>query len=141
MAARVLVFGTFDLLHPGHISFLREASAFGAVTVALTPDELITTYKGAAPVNDYHKRERRLRQLSLVTDVISADKSPNTYHILKKNKPTMVLLGYDQQVMAKQLLSRIREYGPAISIAVAHPYRDNVYRSSLLRAASTKKIS
>ncbi|MFA5954504.1 MAG: adenylyltransferase/cytidyltransferase family protein [Patescibacteria group bacterium] len=138
MEKKVLIFGTFDLLHPGHLSFLKEAGDIGSVVVALTPDALLVTYKGRPAVNPYAVRKRRLERLTWVQEVVSADAIPNTYSILMRVKPEVILLGYDQGHLAKQLTTRIREYHLKIDIVIARPYRASIYRSSLFRVPMIK---
>lgn len=59
---RVLVLGAFDLLHWGHIRFLKSAQAFGFVHVGLSTDGFLEETK-RRPVVPYVDRERMLREL------------------------------------------------------------------------------
>jgi cytidyltransferase-like protein len=47
---KVLVTGSFDMLHSGHIKFLKEASRFGELFVGIGSDFSIEKYKGHPPV-------------------------------------------------------------------------------------------
>ena len=48
---RVITFGTFDVLHIGHIRLLKRARTFGShLIVGLSSDELNISKKGRAPV-------------------------------------------------------------------------------------------
>ena len=50
---RVLTYGTFDLLHYGHINLLKRAKALGDyLIVALSTDEFNAT-KGKVAFHDY----------------------------------------------------------------------------------------
>ncbi|MFA7286603.1 MAG: adenylyltransferase/cytidyltransferase family protein [Patescibacteria group bacterium] len=141
MRKRVLVFGTFDVLHPGHVRFLTAAAKFGSVMVALTPDTLVTTYKGRPPVNSYSVREGRLRDMAVVTDVVAADNTPNTYDIIEKLRPEVLVLGYDQTGLRATITKKLSETEISASIRMIEAYRSDVYRSSRLRALAEKTIS
>ena len=66
---KVFVSGCFDLLHSGHVAFLREASQFGDVFVGLGSDKTIYDLKGRRTVNSEDERKYMLESLSCVYDV------------------------------------------------------------------------
>jgi rfaE bifunctional protein nucleotidyltransferase chain/domain len=68
----VLVGGCFDLLHFGHISFLKQAKALGDyLVVALESDENVRRMKGdARPIHTQTQRKEMLEALSVVDEVI-----------------------------------------------------------------------
>ncbi len=53
---KVVVGGTFDLLHKGHRHLLMEADAVGEVKVGLTSDDMAEKTKGVK-VEEYEKRK------------------------------------------------------------------------------------
>ncbi|MBP3389516.1 MAG: glycerol-3-phosphate cytidylyltransferase [Clostridia bacterium] len=67
---RVLTYGTFDLLHYGHIRLLQRAKALGDyLIVALSTDEF-NALKGKAAFHDYETRKRMLEAIRYVDLVI-----------------------------------------------------------------------
>ena len=62
--------GTFDLLHAGHIAFLRRCAELGRVVVSLNTDEFISAYKGRPPVMSYSEREAVLLGCRYVDEVV-----------------------------------------------------------------------
>ena len=69
---RVLVGGCFDLIHYGHIVFLKEARKQGDyLIVALESDDNVKKYKGEnRPVHKQSERAEMLRSLRMVDEVI-----------------------------------------------------------------------
>jgi FAD synthetase len=69
----VLVGGCFDLLHYGHISFLKQAKALGEyLIIALESDENVKRMKGdARPIHTQTQRKEMLESLSCVDEVIA----------------------------------------------------------------------
>ncbi len=65
-----MVSGCFDLLHSGHIAFLKEAAQFGRLIVALGSDETIVRLKGHAPVMGQDERKFMLDAVSCVHETI-----------------------------------------------------------------------
>jgi cytidyltransferase-like protein len=66
---KVFVSGCFDMLHSGHVAFLKEASAFGEVYIGLGSDETIQELKGRATINSEEERLYMLSALACVTSV------------------------------------------------------------------------
>ena len=67
---RVLTYGTFDLLHFGHIRLLQRAAALGDyLVVALSTDEF-NEEKGKASFYDYKTRKEMLEAIRYVDLVI-----------------------------------------------------------------------
>lgn len=69
----VLVGGAFDILHPGHLTFLKKAKKQGDYLVLiLESDETIKKNKGEdRPVNSQKKRAKALENLGIVNKIIS----------------------------------------------------------------------
>ncbi len=67
---RVITYGTFDLLHYGHINLLRRAKKYGDyLIVALSTDEF-NNKKGKKSYFDYQKRKALLEAIRYVDLVI-----------------------------------------------------------------------
>ncbi|MFN0215074.1 MAG: adenylyltransferase/cytidyltransferase family protein [Saprospiraceae bacterium] len=69
MNKKVFVTGCFDLLHSGHVAFLREASQSGDLYVCIGSDENVKNLKGRYPVNNQHERLYMLDSLACVAEV------------------------------------------------------------------------
>lgn len=68
---RVITYGTFDLLHYGHINLLRRARALGDyLVVALSTDEFNWNEKGKKCYFSYEQRKALLESIRYVDLVI-----------------------------------------------------------------------
>ncbi|TAL20672.1 FAD synthase [Patescibacteria group bacterium] len=95
---RVVAFGVFDLLHPGHLRFLEQARKLGTeLVVVVTRDARARREKGRAPVLSEMERLSMVRALKCVDRAILGDK-PGVNLILRRLKPEMIALGHDQQI-------------------------------------------
>jgi rfaE bifunctional protein nucleotidyltransferase chain/domain len=67
--------GCFDLLHPGHVHYLREARSLGdALVVALNSDRSVRVLKGEGrPILNEQERAEVIAALEVVTYVIIFD--------------------------------------------------------------------
>ena len=65
---KVMVTGCFDLLHSGHVAFLKEAARLGEVYVCIGNDANVFQLKGRYPVNPESERKYMIEALSGVTE-------------------------------------------------------------------------
>jgi cytidyltransferase-like protein len=66
---KVFVSGCFDILHSGHIAFLKEASQYGELYVGLGSDKTVSDLKGRTTINSEEERLYMLEALSCVHQV------------------------------------------------------------------------
>ncbi|HNV94079.1 MAG: FAD synthase [Candidatus Methanofastidiosum methylothiophilum] len=92
---KVLIAGNFDVIHPGHIYFLTEASKLGEVTVVVARDETIKKFKGRAPIFNENERKLILENLKMIKKVILGDQKDFFTPVLLE-KPDIIFLGPDQ---------------------------------------------
>jgi len=92
MAKKVLIFGTFDLLHEGHKFFLKEAEKYGKVTIMVAPGETVYKFKKRHPIYSQSQRIEALRSLGYE----ALAESPDPWQDVLKEKPDIIVLGYDQ---------------------------------------------
>ncbi len=130
---KVLVFGVFDGLHEGHKFLFREALKHGdKLIVALTPDELVLMAKGHLPKFSFEERVEHLKNADHISEVIVGDAQFSSWHILDKVQPDVIVLGYDQKELEKDLARHIKEHGLDFKIYVASPFEPDKYHSSLI---------
>ena len=96
MKKRVMCFGTFDIIHPGHIKFLESVRNLGdELFVVVSRDERRAALQGKAPVHTQAERILVLTALSAVTEAVAGNKS-DILVVIKKLKPAIIALGHDQ---------------------------------------------
>ena len=82
-----------DLMHPGHINILEEASKYGKVIVGLLTDKAIASYK-RLPFLTFEQRKIVISNMKQVYKVVpqeTLDYRPN----LEKIRPDIVVHGDD----------------------------------------------
>ena len=68
MQKKVLVSGCFDLLHSGHIAFLKSAAKYGDLYVCIGSDKTIYNLKGRYPVITQDERKYMIESLACVKE-------------------------------------------------------------------------
>jgi len=93
---RVITYGTFDLLHYGHINLLRRAKALGDyLIVALSTDEFNQNLKAKKNYFDYQTRELMLDAIRYVDLVIPEENWEQKPDDIKLYKVDMFVMGND----------------------------------------------
>lgn len=87
--------GTFDLLHPGHVNFLRQCAQYGEVIVSLNTDEFIEAYKGKPPVMTFDERKAVLMGLESVSHVIENTGGADSKIAILEVMPEIIAIGSD----------------------------------------------
>lgn len=94
---RVLVFGTFDLLHRGHLFYLEQAKKKGKeLIVIVARNNTVKKVKGTLPIMDEKDRLHLIKSLKIVDKAVLGCKG-NIYKIIKELNPDAICLGYDQK--------------------------------------------
>jgi cytidyltransferase-like protein len=131
-----MVFGTFDTLHPGHLKLIKQAAKFGPVFVSLTPDHLVRALKKQNSTWNWQRRRSELLRIKCVSEVMPSDAQLNTYSILKKIRPTYIVLGHDQIALLRPIKDALRRLGLTSTIIIGEKYRRDLYASSYLNGVS-----
>ena len=128
---RVLVFGTFDLLHDGHRFVLNEASARGELSIIVARDSTVQRIKGRSPIDSETVRRENVQRVVPDAHVILGD-TEDFLAPVRKVKPDLILLGYDQSMppgVDPSSLPCPVERLPA--------YKPETFKSSILRGKRT----
>lgn len=93
---RVITYGTFDLLHYGHINLLRRAKQLGDyLIVALSTEEFNTEKKGKTTYFTYEQRKALLESLRYVDLVIPENDWEQKIEDVKLYKIDTFVMGDD----------------------------------------------
>jgi len=128
-----MVFGTFDILHPGHLDFFRQAKEQGDhLVVVVAHDETVKLVKGKYPANSQLARMSEIEKQTLVDEVLAGGQG-DKIQIVKDVEPQVICLGYDQQSFVSELEEWLEKNNLGIEIIHAQSYKPEKYKSSKLR--------
>ena len=87
--------GCFDLLHAGHIRYLKDAKALGDVLVTgLNSDKSVSMIKPKRPINPQDQRAEVLASLEMV-DYVTLFDEDTPYELIKLLQPDILVKGGD----------------------------------------------
>lgn len=105
---RVLATGTFDILHPGHLHYLRESAALGDELYVIVSREDRVNHKN--PIVPEEQRCEMVGALEPVDDArLGSEES--IFVPLKDIQPDVITLGHDQHYDEDDLREQLRERG------------------------------
>lgn len=107
---RVFVGGTFDILHPGHLYYMRKASEKGLVFAVVARDSVVRRVKGKDPILDEKSRLELVSSIKYVYTALLGDEE-DFMKPVAAIKPDIILLGADQPVDESALIKKRDELG------------------------------
>lgn len=133
-----------DIIHPGHLNIIHEASKLGKVIVGVLTDAAIASYK-RLPYLNYEQRSAVVSNLKGVEEVIpqtTLDYVPN----LEKVKPDFVVHGDDwKEGVQKQTRQRVIDFisqwgGKVIDVPYTQGISSTQLNSKLKEIGTTPEI-
>jgi len=135
---KVMVFGTFDGLHKGHLSFFRQAKRYGDYLIAIIArNSTVWRLKGHLPIFGEKARLRAIKRVKTVDKAVLGHKK-DYFRVILREKPKIICLGYDQKIPGG-LTPKIKKLG--IKIYRLKPYKPEFYKSSKLFRDNLSKTS
>ena len=157
---RIMVFGTFDGLHEGHINFFKQAKSFiqnSSLIVSIARDKNVLRIKGEYPEKNEMERMILVEKCQLVDRVVLSGIKNHLPHIVRIH-PDIIALGYDQKAYidkrgsrgrassytaseskshqgnpyVKNLKKDLKNKGISVKIVRLKPYKKNIYKNHLL---------
>ncbi|MFA6254527.1 MAG: adenylyltransferase/cytidyltransferase family protein [Patescibacteria group bacterium] len=125
---KVMIFGTFDGLHPGHLNFFEQARKFGdKLIVVVARDKNVKKVKGRLPkLGDKQRLMKVNKAIKQYSNKAVLGGLGDPLAVIRKFKPDVICLGYDQKGFTKGLVGKF----PKIKIVRLKPYKADIYKSS-----------
>src|SRR3989344_1320798 len=137
---KIMVFGTFDVLHKGHLNFFRQARALSKkpfLTVSVARDVNVERNKRKKTKNNEKKRLEAVKKISFVNKAVLGGVKNYLTHILRE-KPEIIALGYDQKAYVVGLKNALESSGLSVKIKRLKAFKARIYKSSFLKNARKK---
>ncbi len=132
---RIMVFGTFDMVHEGHVDFFRQARSLAPdpyLIVSVARDPIVARIKGAKPRRSEKERCALLERNTLVDEVILGQEDGYIEHIAEAH-PDIIALGYDQKGEFVDRLERdLTDAGVEAKVVRLRAFQPETYKTSKL---------
>jgi FAD synthetase len=108
---RILIAGTFDILHPGHIFLINEAAKLGDVYIVVATDKNRELYSGERPIVPEEQRLEVMKNIKNVKEARMGRHDNDTLKTVEEINPDIILLGPDQKFSSEKLRNALKLKG------------------------------
>ncbi len=126
---RVVAQGTFDLLHPGHVHYLKDAAGYGDELHAIVARPSNVTHK-PKPILDARQRRDMIEALEVVDEAHLGDPE-DVFVPIDRIDPDVIVLGFDQHHDESAIAAALADRGIDCRVERASG-RDPRYADELL---------
>ena len=111
--------GVFDILHSGHLAFLREAKKLGDELVVVVATDVLAEKMKHRPINSQETRLELINEIRMVDRALIGD-DRDMYKTVERVRPDIIALGFDQKHDETKILAEIerRGFGPVRMVRV-----------------------
>ena len=110
MVKKVLVGGVYNLVHKGHELFLNKAKELGDYLVVVVASNRTASLTKKYPVLDAKTRKKNIEKLGIADKVVIGDER-DFIKVVRREKPNVIALGYDQKISEKELRRLLSNQG------------------------------
>jgi len=129
---KVICFGTFDVLHLGHLNYFQQAKKLGNhLTVVIARDKT-KQQQNKKTLFSEKERLKLVKNLKIVDEAVLGSLN-NHLKIIQEKKPDLICLGYDQKINEKTLAKDLFRLNPTLKIRRMKPYQPKKYKSSKIK--------
>jgi len=117
--------------------YLKEAKKFGNyLIVVVANDKTVERIKGKKPYFEQKERVKLIKSLRIVDKAVLAKEAKSQeemFEVLKKEKPKVIALGYDQKIDEKVLKQWLEKNKINAKIVRIKPYNQKNFKSSKIK--------
>lgn len=134
---KVMVFGSYDGLHPGHLDFFKQAKELGDyLIVSVGTDLNVEKFKGRKPLFTQDERLELISNLKIVDEAVMG--AANDFYLeIQIHGPSFICLGYDQWAKEEEVLAELSKVGLSDTKVV----RMNAYQKDRAKSTIAKSKS
>jgi FAD synthetase len=107
---RVIASGVFDLLHPGHLYYLKEAKKLGDELVVVVATDNTVRKRKHEPITPQEMRLEMVEALKPVDKAVLGHED-DMFRTVEEIKPDIIALGYDQDFDEGKLKEELKKRG------------------------------
>jgi len=120
---KVMCFGTFDLVHLGHLNYFYQAKKYGDYLIVVVARDKTKQKQDKEIVFTENERLELIKNLKIVDETVLGNEE-NHFKIIEDKKPDVICLGYDHSIEEEDLqdkLLKLRLFPKIVRAKAYHP--------------------
>ncbi len=124
---RVMCFGTFDLLHVGHLDYFKQAKEQGDYLIVVIARDKTKKDQKKETIFTEEERLQLISGLKIVDEAVLGY-TEDHFKIIEEKNPDVIFLGYDHPQIEEKLKNKFKT-----KVIRGKPYQDSLHKSSKIR--------
>ena len=129
---KVICFGTFDILHLGHLNYFEQAKTLGDYLIVVIARDETKKKMNKEIIFNEQERLKLVQSLKIVDKAVLGDLK-DQFKTIKEENPAVICLGYDHPIKEEELKQALEKLGLRPEIKRMKPYKQKEQNSSKLR--------
>ncbi len=122
---RVMASGVFDILHSGHLHYLMDAKTLGDELYVVVATDATVRRRKHEPITPEKMRVELVQALKPVDHAILGTEG-DMFETVRKVRPDIIALGYDQGFDERELEEGLRKHGLTAKVVRLSKYEDDL---------------
>lgn len=122
---RVMAAGVFDLLHTGHLHYLRQARALGEELYVVVARDVSVRERKRPPITPETMRLELVGALDPVTEAVLGDEEDH-FLTVERVKPDVIALGYDDYHSVEDVREECKRRGLDVRVERVEEHADDL---------------
>jgi len=129
---KIMCFGTFDLIHLGHLDYFKQAKKYGDYLFVVIARDKTKQDQEKETVFTELERLELIKNLQIVDEVVLGNQG-NHYKIIEEKKPDVICLGYDHPIGENELQENLLSLRLYPEIKRMQPYHEEKNKSTKIK--------
>lgn len=127
---KIICFGTFDILHLGHLNYFQQAKQHSNYLIVVIARDETKKKQNKHLIFKEQERLNLVKSLEIVDEAVLGNLDDH-FQVIRDHKPDVICLGYDQPIKENTLKEEFSNLN--IKIVRAKAFYPEKYKSSLIK--------
>jgi len=129
---KVMCFGTFDLIHIGHLNYFQQAKEHGSYLIVVIARDETKKRQNKEIIFSEEERLQLIKNMKIVDEVVLGYPD-NHFKIIQEKTPDVLCLGYDHSISEDSLKEKLASLNLYPQIKRMRSYKSGKHKSTLLK--------
>ena len=127
-----MCFGTFDILHLGHLNYFEQAKGHGDELLVVVARDSTKENQQKETIFNEDERLKLVQSLKIVDEAVLGNHEDH-FKIIQERAPDVICLGYDHPITEKALEKELATRDVHPQILRMKPYKEDTQKASKIK--------